>query len=118
MLLDMFYPVFVSVLIQLRKQAFEHLLHIADDGSVHHDVFVDLCGIHIDLKNLWHSRANLDDLSNHTVAETGADDDQQITVCHTEVGSLCAMHTDHAAVELVSAVEMRLFPSGCRPRER
>ena len=24
-LLDMFYPVFVSVLIQLRKQAFEHL---------------------------------------------------------------------------------------------
>ena len=102
--LDVFYPFLMGIFFHFRKETFQHFFYITDNRSVYYHVFIDLCRIHIDLKDFG-IFCKFGYFSYHTVTETGADDDQKVTVRHTKVGSLGSVHTDHTTVELISAVK-------------
>lgn len=96
--LDVFYPFLMGIFFHFRKETFQHFFYITDNRSVYYHVLIDLCRIHIDLKDFG-IFCKFGYFSYHTVTETGADDDQKVTVRHTKVGSLGSVHTDHTTGE-------------------
>ena len=44
-------------------------------------------------------------IAHNTVTETRAYNDQQIALCHTEVGCLGSVHTDHTGIKDIGSVK-------------
>ena len=103
----------VSVIFRLyhSQKTLQALLQISDYTDINQYVFVDLCRINIQLNDLRIFRKVLC-IAGNTITESGTAYDQKITLCHTEVGCFCSMHTKHTCVQRVFARE-RTFSHKC-----
>ena len=82
------------------QQTLQALLQITHYADINQDVFVDLCRINIQLDNL-RIFCKVLCISRYTVAESAAAYNQKITLCHTEVGCFCSMHTKHTCIQRI-----------------
>ena len=113
--LDVLEPVLMVHRVQTGIEFSQNHLQITDDACVSVNVLVDLCRIHIDLKDL-RVLCELGRVAGHTITEAGTCHDQQIALADAEVGSLGSMHTYHAGVKLIGSVKCALAHQGISNR--
>jgi hypothetical protein len=87
-----------------RDQVLEHVLDVADDRQVDHDVLVDRAGVDVDVDLLGAGR-ELVQPAGHPVVETRADVDHDVAAVHGEIGLVGAVHAQHAEELRVRARE-------------
>ncbi len=104
---NMRHPLLMGLLRNPLIQPGKHFLQISYQRNIRLDVLVDLRRIHINVQYLRMLRKFLR-ISHHTIGETRAESNQQVTLADAKIGSLRAVHTDHARVSLVMAVHNAL----------
>ena len=114
-LLYIFQPLFMLFLLHHIDQAFQHFFGITYYAAVNQHVFIDFRCIHINLDYLCIS-CKISGIAGHTVAESGAYCDQQVTFCHSQIGSLGSVHTQHTGIQFIFSGERAFSHKGIRYR--
>ena len=100
-LVDHLHPVGVLCLFDLRQHGLQHIGGIAHDGQVHFHILAQLAGVDVDLDDGGILGKSLG-VQRHTVREAGTHRDQHVTVGHSPVGGVTAVHAQHADVHGVA----------------
>ena len=104
---DLIHPLVVVLLLKLRVEVMQYFLEVSDDRLMHLDILVDLSGIDINVDDLGAGREFVG-VSDHAVRETGAHRDQKVAFADSQIGSLGAVHADHACVVRIVSVKSAL----------
>ena len=99
-LLDMLDPLRMLFFWDHFQKSAENFSYISDHRRIYHNILIDFCRIDIDLQDLCLFCKGLG-ISCDTITETCAQNDQKVALCHTEVGSLSSMHTEHACIQRI-----------------
>ena len=97
---NMLYPLRMFFCRQNFQNTLQDFLQISDDSSIHRNIFVYFCRIHINLENfcLWSKGFGI---SGHSVAETCSQRDQKVALTHSIVGGLCSVHSYRTGIQLI-----------------
>ena len=102
--LYMIYPLIMVNRVQTGIDSAKHHLQITNNTCMGTDIFINLCRVHINLKNFSIS-GKLGGISCNTVTETRSCHNQQITFCNPVVGSFGSVHSHHAGIHLIGSVK-------------
>lgn len=103
----MLHPLRVLLLFQLSVDLLQHFFQVSHQRDIRADVLVDLRIVDINVQYFGMFREFLR-ITHHTVGESGPHRDQQVALADAEIGNLRAVHTDHARIARVMAVEYAL----------
>ena len=96
-LANLLHPLVVVLRHELFVEIVQDILQVSDDGLMHFDILIDLCGIDINVDDLGAGR-KLIGISDHAVRKARAHRNQKVAFTDAEIGSLGAVHTDHAGI--------------------
>ncbi|CCZ90174.1 unknown [Clostridium sp. CAG:167] len=108
-------PVFVILLFQFFIQYFKNRFQITNNRIIYLNIFIYLSRINVNMDNFC-IISKFFGITCNSVRKSCSQHDQKITLCYTEVGCLCSVHSKHTCVIIICAVKCSFSHKGIRYR--